>query len=157
MIHRCMCLSKRLLSKIMYHVLYMMFDVWKFTMSYPFCITRNDPLTYEMQIFSTHNWCTSFNKLHELFNLILLLVTDAWHFDPTSIHVSFSVILTRLSHMDEDLNFFIKGVRKIFFYTWLLCQGYVSSLKFDKILTAFRIGLQVRKMKVVTSILTTRK
>ena len=56
-----------------------------------------------IEIFSTNNWCISFTKFQELFNLILILVIDAWCFHPTSIHVSFSIMLTRLSDMQEYL------------------------------------------------------
>ena len=103
--------------------------VWQFTISYPFCIIQNDPVTYKMwsyviqwlaspiptfntwaDKFSTHKWCITLNNFNDLFNLILILAIDAWCFHPTSIHVSSILILIRLSHMHEHLTYFIKGV-----------------------------------------------
>ena len=73
------------------------------------------------KIFSMDNWCISFNKLQELLNSILILITYVTCFHPSFDHVSLSVILTRLTiYIHEDLTFFVKGVtlsrlRRIFY------------------------------------------
>jgi len=90
MIQRCMCLSKRLLSKIVYHVLYMIFNVYinmlnvghrrhvvQFTMPYPFGITQNDPLSDEMWPYIVHYvsspipTCNTWTKIFSTHNLFI--------------------------------------------------------------------------------------
>ena len=145
--------------------------VWQFTIPYSFRINQTNPLSYKMwsnviqwlsspihifktwtQIFSTHNRCILLCKLQEIFNPLLILITYAWCFHPTLIHVSCSVILAKLSHMHENLTFFIKQVwpypiQEDIFNTWFIHTSYVRYIKFDEILTTFHIGLQVHKLK----------
>ena len=105
-------------------------DVWQFPMPYPFCVIQNDPVTYKMWSyviywlaspictintwtgkFSTQRWCIMFSKFQEFFNTILILFSYTWCFHPTSIHVSPLLShFIKLSHMQENLTFSIKGV-----------------------------------------------
>ena len=105
-------------------------DVWQFPMPYPFFVIQNDPVTYKMWSyviywlaspictintwtgkFSTQRWCIMFSKFQEFFNTILILFSNTWCFHPTSIHVSPLLLhFIKLSHMHENLTFFIKGV-----------------------------------------------
>jgi len=138
-----MCLLKIVLPKVANHVFYTMFDVfinwlslrdswhvWKFTMSYPFCVRRNDSITYKMwsyviyrlasfiptfnigtEKFPAQRRCITFSKLQELFNPILIHLSNAWCFHPTPIHVSPLLWhLIKLSDMQKASLFFIKGV-----------------------------------------------
>jgi len=96
-------------------------------MPYPLCITRTDSITYKMcsnviqrlsstiqtfnrwtEVYSTNVWCIFFRKLQEIFNPILILVTYARSFHPTSIHLWCTVIRGTLSDMHDNLSFFIK-------------------------------------------------
>ena len=79
-----------------------------------YCITQNNPITNNMclyvihcmsspistfdtrtQIFPTHFLCILLSKFQKLVNPILILITNAWCFHPTSIHLSSSMILTK--------------------------------------------------------------
>ena len=61
--------------------------------------------------FPMQRWCIMFSKLQELFNTILILITNGWCFHPTLIHVSHLLRhLIKLSDMHENLTFFIKGM-----------------------------------------------
>jgi len=102
----------------------------KFHMSYPFCVIQNDLVTYKMwsyfiywvaspvqtfntwtEKFSTQTLCNTLSKLYELFNPIRILLTYAWFFHPTSIHL-YPLLshFIKLSVMHDNLTLFIKGV-----------------------------------------------
>ena len=79
--------------------------VWQFTMPYPICISRNEPLTCKMWS-NVIQWLTSPIHTFNTFNPLLIVVTYAWCFNSTLIHVLCYVISTTLSRMHENITFF---------------------------------------------------